>query len=75
MIDLLDEIDLAVERKRLYGAYPAQVTDIKDPDGQGRIKIKLPWSPDTDAGYEVWARLAVPMAGDSVSAPESRPAA
>jgi uncharacterized protein involved in type VI secretion and phage assembly len=65
VIDLLDEMDLAVERNRLYGVYPAQVTDIKDPDGQGRIKIRLPWSPDTGAGYEVWARLAVLMAGNN----------
>jgi uncharacterized protein involved in type VI secretion and phage assembly len=62
--DLLDERDLAVERKRLYGVYPAEVTDIKDPDGQGRVKIRLPWSPDPDSGYEVWARLATLMGGN-----------
>ena len=66
VFEVLDELDLAVERKRLYGAYPATVTDIKDPDSQGRIKVKLPWSPDNDGGgYEVWARLAVPMAGNN----------
>jgi len=27
---------------RWYGAFPALVTDIKDPDGQGRVKISLP---------------------------------
>ena len=32
---------------RWYGAFPALVTDIKDPDGQGRVKIALPWSADT----------------------------
>lgn len=49
-----------------YGVYPALVTDIKDPDGQGRVKVKLPWSPDTDgASYETWARLAVLMAGNN----------
>lgn len=47
-----------------YGVYPAIVTDIKDPAGQGRAKIKLPWSPDTDGGsYELWARLATLMGG------------
>ena len=66
MLELLDEIELAMERKRLFGAYPATVTDIKDPDSQGRIKIKLPWSPDNSgSGYEVWARLAVLMAGNN----------
>ena len=60
----VEEFEQSVERKRLYGAYTAQVTDIRDPDGQGRVKVKLPWSPDNSgAGYEVWARLAVLMAG------------
>ena len=47
-----------------YGVYPALVTDLQDPDGQGRVKIRLPWTPDTGSGrYEQWARLAVLMAG------------
>lgn len=47
-----------------YGVFPALVSDIKDPDGQGRVKITLPWSPDTDGGrYEAWARLATMMGG------------
>jgi uncharacterized protein involved in type VI secretion and phage assembly len=51
---------------RFYGAYPALVSDIKDPDGQGRVKISLPWSPDKDgAAYEAWARLATMMAGNN----------
>lgn len=51
---------------RWYGVYPALVSDIKDPDGQGRVKITLPWSPDTgSAQYEVWARLATLMGGNN----------
>ena len=47
-----------------YGVYPAVVMDIKDPDGQGRVKIGLPWMPDPQgAHYEAWARLATLMAG------------
>ncbi len=66
MAELFDELESAVERKRLYGVYPALVTDIKDPDGQGRVKIKLPWSPDNSGGgYEAWARLALLMAGNN----------
>ena len=65
MSDLLEQLFVASERKRLYGAYPATVTDIKDPDNQGRVKVKLPWTPDDGGGYEVWARLAVLMAGAS----------
>jgi uncharacterized protein involved in type VI secretion and phage assembly len=55
----------ALERNRLYGVYPAQVTNIVDTDGQGRVKVKLPWAPDSgNGGYEVWARLAMLMAGN-----------
>jgi uncharacterized protein involved in type VI secretion and phage assembly len=51
---------------RWYGVFPALVSDIKDPDGQGRVKITLPWSPDTASGkYEAWARLATMMGGNN----------
>jgi uncharacterized protein involved in type VI secretion and phage assembly len=51
---------------RWYGVYPALVTDIKDPDNQGRVKVSLPWSPDTaSAKYEAWARLATMMGGNN----------
>ena len=64
MLDVLDQLAAAAERARLYGAYPATVTDIVDPDSQGRVKVRLPWMPDNEGGgYEVWARLAVLMAG------------
>ena len=48
-----------------YGVYPARVTDIVDPDQQGRVKVRLPWSPDPgDGNYEAWARLATMMGGN-----------
>lgn len=48
------------------GVYPAVVTDIRDPDQQGRVKIRLPWTPDAaGASAELWARLATLMAGAS----------
>ncbi|HEX7027971.1 MAG TPA: phage baseplate assembly protein V [Gammaproteobacteria bacterium] len=51
---------------RFYGVYCATVTDIADPDGQGRVKIKLPWAPDNEGNlYEVWARLATMMGGNN----------
>jgi uncharacterized protein involved in type VI secretion and phage assembly len=50
---------------RWYGVYPALVSDIKDPDGRGRVKITLPWSPDTKGEhYEAWARIATLMGGN-----------
>jgi len=49
---------------RWYGVYPALVTDIKDPDRQGRVKVTLPWAPDSGGSrYEAWARLATLMGG------------
>jgi uncharacterized protein involved in type VI secretion and phage assembly len=49
---------------RMYGVYTALVADIVDPDGQGRVRVRLPWSPDAEGqGYEAWARLATLMAG------------
>jgi uncharacterized protein involved in type VI secretion and phage assembly len=49
-----------------YGVFPALVSDIKDPDGQGRVMVTLPWSPDTGSGrYEAWARLATFMGGNN----------
>jgi uncharacterized protein involved in type VI secretion and phage assembly len=52
-----------------YGVYPALVTDIKDPDAQGRVKIVLPglagqsFNEDPKRGG-YWARLATLMAGN-----------
>ncbi len=49
---------------RWYGVYPATVSDVKDPNGQGRVKVKLPWAADSKSSqYEAWARLSTAMAG------------
>jgi uncharacterized protein involved in type VI secretion and phage assembly len=49
---------------RWFGVYPALVKDLADPDGQGRVKVSLPWAPDLDGGsYEAWARLGTMMGG------------
>ncbi|MDQ1740635.1 MAG: hypothetical protein QOE53_2287 [Pseudonocardiales bacterium] len=50
--------------ERWYGVFVALVTDLRDPDGLGRVKITLPWAPDSDGSrYEAWARIATLMAG------------
>jgi uncharacterized protein involved in type VI secretion and phage assembly len=49
-----------------FGVHPALVVDIKDPDNQGRVKVKLPWLPDTaGASCELWARMATLMGGSN----------
>jgi len=45
----------------ITGPVIAIVTDIDDPDGQGRVQIKLPWLSDEPHG---WAPIASPMAGE-----------
>jgi len=49
-----------------YGVYMALVTDVQDPDGLGRVRVRLPWATDPDGdAYEIWARLATMMAGSN----------
>jgi uncharacterized protein involved in type VI secretion and phage assembly len=51
---------------RFYGAYPALVQDVRDPDNEGKVKVALPWSPDPGgSSYQVWARVATFMAGNN----------
>lgn len=61
----LSEVLLESARERrsdkIYGVATALVTNNKDPDNLGRVKVKYPWLSDKDEGY--WARIAAPMAG------------
>jgi phage protein D len=45
----------------LPGVTTAQVTDVSDPDGLGRVKVKFPWLSDTYVSD--WARTVQPGAG------------
>jgi len=63
---LLHADSAAGVHSRWYGVYPALVSDIKDPESTGRVKVTLPWSPDNGSErYEVWARLATLMGGNN----------
>lgn len=46
---------------RFFGVAFGLVTNNKDPDGLGRVRVKLPWMAD-DAETD-WARIVTPMAG------------
>jgi uncharacterized protein involved in type VI secretion and phage assembly len=49
-----------------YGVYPAIVTDLVDPDGLGRVQVRLPWlGSDGDRDVRAWATLCSPYADDS----------
>jgi uncharacterized protein involved in type VI secretion and phage assembly len=50
------------ETDRVYGVMVGIVTNNQDPDGLGRVKLRLPW---LSAEHESnWARVTTPMAGD-----------
>lgn len=47
-----------------YGVYVGLVTDVQDPNGQGRVRVRLPWTTDPEGDpFEIWARVATLMAG------------
>jgi len=47
---------------RITGVVTAVVTDVADPDAQGRIKLRYPWLAEEGADSG-WAPIAAPMAG------------
>ncbi len=52
------------ERPGYFGLYPAVVTDVVDPDGLGRVEVKLPWLGQEGDGVRAWATLLSPYAED-----------
>jgi uncharacterized protein involved in type VI secretion and phage assembly len=64
-MNLLDAIvgveERGVPSGRVYGAVVGVVTNNKDPDGMGRVKVKFPWLSAEDESH--WARVVSPMAG------------
>lgn len=48
----------------LAEAQPAVVTSNKDPEGQGRVRVKFFWS-QSDAGISDWIKVLTPDAGGS----------
>ena len=51
----------ANEEGRFYGTCVGIVTNNKDEEGLGRVKVKFPWLSVQDESY--WARVVTPMAG------------
>jgi uncharacterized protein involved in type VI secretion and phage assembly len=47
---------------RYFGVTVGVVTNNQDPDGMGRVKVKLPWLTEEDESH--WARVVTPMAGN-----------
>jgi uncharacterized protein involved in type VI secretion and phage assembly len=59
LFDLLGQREEGASR--IYGVVCGVVTNNKDDDGLGRVKLKFPWLSDDQESF--WARVATPMAG------------
>src|SRR5689334_12460780 len=59
---LLDTLEEQKQSDRVYGVVVAIVTNRKDPEEMGRVKLRYPWLGENAEGY--WARIATPMAGN-----------
>lgn len=57
-IDIFQE---GARDRRVTGVVVGIVTNNKDTEGMGRVKVKFPWRGDADESY--WARVATLMAG------------
>jgi uncharacterized protein involved in type VI secretion and phage assembly len=57
--------DRAAEQGRSLtaGVVIGIVTNNKDTEGLGRVKVRFPWLSDLNESF--WARVASPMAGDN----------
>lgn len=60
-MSLLDIIEYRDDVSVVHGVVVGIVTNNKDPDGIGRVKVKFPWLSTDDES--AWARVASPMAG------------
>ncbi|MCB0208255.1 MAG: VgrG-related protein, partial [Anaerolineae bacterium] len=58
---LIDVLEPQNGHHRTEGVVIGLVTNNKDPEGLGRVKVKFPWL--TDSEESTWARISSPMAG------------
>jgi uncharacterized protein involved in type VI secretion and phage assembly len=47
---------------RIFGVVIGIVTNNRDPEGMGRVRVRFPWLSESDESE--WARMAIPMAGN-----------
>jgi phage baseplate assembly protein V len=58
----LESLSVLDATSRIYGVVTGVVTDNKDPDALGRVKLRFPWLTEDDES--AWAPVASPMAGN-----------
>ncbi|MDO9074808.1 MAG: phage baseplate assembly protein V [Rubrivivax sp.] len=59
-----DSHDGGTASRRLFGLYPALVTNIVDPLAQGRVQVAFPWLGEVGVDVRAWARLVSLYADD-----------
>jgi uncharacterized protein involved in type VI secretion and phage assembly len=59
-LDTIREDDREVKGEPVYGVVPAVVTNNKDPEGWGRVKVEIPWLIEGETG---WAQVTTLMSG------------
>lgn len=59
-LDTLKDENQEVKGEPVYGVVPGTVTNNKDPEGWGRVKIEIPWLIEGETG---WAQVATLMSG------------
>lgn len=63
-MSLLDLVEDRRMKARIYGFVIGIVTNNKDPEEIGRVKVKFPWLSEEDESN--WARIVSPMAGNDM---------
>ncbi len=62
IVDILSQgRDREAQASKIYGLVIGLVTNNKDPDKLGRVKVKFPWLDEDVESW--WARIAYPMGG------------
>ena len=61
LFDLMSDTVDAARMGRITGVVIGVVTNNKDEEGLGRVKVRFPWLSKADESH--WARIATPMAG------------
>jgi uncharacterized protein involved in type VI secretion and phage assembly len=63
LMELIRERASDQGHSRINGVVIGIVTNNKDDEGLGRVKVRFPWLSDTDDSF--WARIATPMGGNN----------
>jgi len=59
----IEDLDYENKSSKVYGVVTAIVTNNKDTENMGRVKVSYPWLAENDESH--WARIATMMAGDN----------